>query len=448
MRIEVAGAGAGKTSSMASRILSEQVPEGKVVFCVAFTNAAVHNIESRIIGQNGSVPETVKVSTIHSFLYSELVQPYYHLLFGSRYEKISTIYLPYKPQLRNAIISDLEKEGALHQTMIPKRAKWVVDKKSDDKATTKRMRKRVLSFFGYYCHKIVVDEAQDIDDDMLDVFLALDQAGIKLELFGDPKQDLRGHKCFRKLISTFPDEVSYKCDCHRCPEAHLHLSNRLACEAERQVADAKAREGSINVYFESDVGPDVAKFIENGRYGLAYISKKNARFNTHSEDVCHANDGALNHDLESLIRVKHGNTLTELELRREAFFVANQMKSLIIAGQHAKPVIYKYVNSGVFDFDNKRCSRIAEALSRLSNSQGGGVAVRSIEAIKGLEDTKCLFILTTDLTPYLLGDNKQDNRTKHLLYVALTRSLDELSVLVTKEVEDKYGRERIKKALT
>ena len=118
------------------------------------------------------------------------------------------------------------------------------------------------------------------------------------------------------------------------------------------------------------------------------------------------------------------------------------------SGQHAKSVIYKYVNSGVFDFDNKRCSRIAEALSRLSNSQGGGVAVRSIEAIKGLEDTKCLFILTTDLTPYLLGDNKQDNRTKHLLYVALTRSLDELSVLVTKEVEDKYGRERIKKALT
>ncbi len=46
MRIEVAGAGSGKTSSMASRVLSEEIPDGRVLFCVAFTNAAVLHIES------------------------------------------------------------------------------------------------------------------------------------------------------------------------------------------------------------------------------------------------------------------------------------------------------------------------------------------------------------------------------------------------------------------
>ena len=86
MRIEVAGAGSGKTSSMASRVLSEEILDGRVLFCVAFTNAAVLHIESKLVQMNGSVPSGVRVSTIHSFLNTEIVQPYYHLLFGKRYD--------------------------------------------------------------------------------------------------------------------------------------------------------------------------------------------------------------------------------------------------------------------------------------------------------------------------------------------------------------------------
>ena len=64
-----------------------------------------------------------------------------------------------------------------------------------------------------------------------------------------------------------------------------------------------------------------------------------------------------------------------------------------------------------------------------------------------LEAEKCLFILTSDLAPYLFGQRVEDNKTSHLLYVALTRSLNSLSILVTKEVEKKYNREVIKKYL-
>ena len=54
-----------------------------------------------------------------------------------------------------------------------------------------------------------------------------------------------------------------------------------------------------------------------------------------------------------------------------------------------------------------------------------------------------MFILTKELAPYLFGRKTEDNKMRHLLYVALTRSLDNLSILVTKEVETIYSQEYI-----
>ncbi len=178
MRIEVAGAGSGKTSSMASRVLSEEIPVGRVLFCVAFTNAAVLHIESKLVQMNGSVPSGVRVSTIHSFLNTEIVQPYYHLLFGKRYDSISTIKLSGDYKAQNARIGELERCGLLHQAKIPERAKWVVEKKSNENARVKAMRGKILAVFQSYCHMIVVDEAQDIDKEMTSVLCALDRLGV------------------------------------------------------------------------------------------------------------------------------------------------------------------------------------------------------------------------------------------------------------------------------
>lgn len=52
-----------------------------------------------------------------------------------------------------------------------------------------------------------------------------------------------------------------------------------------------------------------------------------------------------------------------------------------------------------------------------------------------------------DLAEYLLAKKKFDNKTKNKLYVALTRSLEKLTVLITNEVEEKYGREEINRYL-
>ena len=69
--------------------------------------------------------------------------------------------------------------------------------------------------------------------------------------------------------------------------------------------------------------------------------------------------------------------------------------------------------------------------------------VSSIEIIKGREAERCLFILSPDLAPYLFREKTEDNKTSHLLYVALTRSLDYLTILVMKEVEETYTRDKI-----
>lgn len=441
MKIEVAGAGAGKTYRMASRISDIEIPEGKVVYCVAFTNAAADNIRRKLAERNGSLPDNVKVSTIHSFLYTELVHPYYHLLYGIRYSRISTINLPSQPAFHNRRIKELEEGLLLHQTVIPERAKWVVHKKSKDNAQVRAMRDRALAMFAGYCHKIIVDEAQDIDKNIRDVLLALHRAGVDIELCGDPKQDVKGFGCFREIVDAFPNNVTYNCECHRCPQLHLQISNRLACDDEQQVADEKSCAGSIDVIFEADV--DASSHIENGDYGLVFISKKNDRFDTHAKRDKGSRFDSLRHELDIAIRARHGDNVPDLEIKRAAYYVASQMLDLIDAGTDVGTVVSKGISNGYYDYDKTRYARIAEAIKPNTSTEGEAIAVTSIEAVKGLEADKCLFILTTDLVPYLLGDKNDDNKTKHLLYVSLTRSLNNLTVLVTTEVESRYSRERI-----
>ena len=46
-----------------------------------------------------------------------------------------------------------------------------------------------------------------------------------------------------------------------------------------------------------------------------------------------------------------------------------------------------------------------------------------------------------------MEEKTEDNGTKHLLYVALTRSRDDLSILVTREVEERYSRDQLRDAV-
>lgn len=441
MRINVAGAGAGKTSKMALYTSKCSVPEGKLIFCIAFTHAAIDNIEKKVIEQYGTVPNHIKICTIHSFLYQEVIQPYYFLLYGTHYQKVSTIDLPEDYGLRNLRISELKKKGYIHQTKIPEIAKWVIAKKSRDTSKTKEIRSRILTRFATYCYKVFVDEAQDIDKDMSIVLEAMSDAGVEIEMFGDPKQDIKGHNCYRELIGKSSD-VCYIGECHRCPQMHLLLSNMLAGDSEKQIADVNNNKGSIRVSFESEI-ENIEAHIEQEKYGLVYISRKNGRFDTHGVDKQDSRFANLDEEILDAMQRKHSSHRTDMEIRRAAYYVTERIIHDFDSHGDPKKVINEWINKGMFDYDKIQYAKICEALRTNNQSEGESIIVKSIESIKGLEDEKCLFILTKDLAPYLFRKKTTDNKTKHLLYVALTRSKDELSILVTREVETAYSKEFI-----
>lgn len=131
MEIYIAGAGAGKTTTMADKIINlhKEIEEYKIIFCITFTNNAVACIERKLTEYYGEIPNNIVVSTIHSFLYREFVKPYYYLLYEKQYKHISIAELPSYPIYKNSKIQRLETRNMLHQTAIPERAKWVVYKK-------------------------------------------------------------------------------------------------------------------------------------------------------------------------------------------------------------------------------------------------------------------------------------------------------------------------------
>ena len=69
MDIIVAGAGAGKTSSMARMVLDRYkgVTDGKIIYVIAYTNATKDSIRKKIVELHGSIPNQVFIETSHAF---------------------------------------------------------------------------------------------------------------------------------------------------------------------------------------------------------------------------------------------------------------------------------------------------------------------------------------------------------------------------------------------
>ena len=442
MKVNVAGAGAGKTTKMAELITGHEIPEGKIVFCIAFTNAAVKNIMEKVEEKLGTIPDNIKISTIHSFLYQELVCPYYFALYKKHYDRLSVIDLPPEQRYKRAKLSELEAENVLHFTMIPERAKWVAYQKSSDRKDEKEIRKKLLARFSDYCIAIFVDEAQDIGHDVKLILEALEQSGVQIILYGDPKQDVKGLGEFRKIIENTPN-VNYISECHRCPQKHLNLSNTLASDAEKQQVDVGNAIGSITVVFESDI-KDINQFLEEGNYGLQYISMKRDRFATHQKRESGERFETLRHEVNRAICDKWTGMKTELEINRAVFYVTEQMLLAFDSGCTESTIIAYWVSSGIFDrLTGKRYAQMASAIKVNDTAVSDIPVVSSIEIIKGREAERCLFILSPDLAPYLFREKTEDNKTSHLLYVALTRSLDHMTIMIMKEVEEMYTKDRI-----
>ena len=141
MKIKIAGAGAGKTTNLAKSIINKHknIPINKNIFCITFTNNASDTIRNKLVEFYGEIPNNIKISTIHSFLYQEVINPYYFLLFKKQYSEISNIKLDPNSKFKNKQLSELERENILHVSVYSERAKWVIYKKSGDTKEQKKM---------------------------------------------------------------------------------------------------------------------------------------------------------------------------------------------------------------------------------------------------------------------------------------------------------------------
>lgn len=437
MKISIAGAGAGKTTTMADTIvnLQSEMDSHLNIFCITFTNNAVACIERKLKEHYGELPNNIIVSTIHSFLYREFIKPYYYLLYGKQYEQISTAELPQKDAYKNATIKRLEDKNILHQTVIPQRAKWVLVKKSDDRKSIKDKREIIKSVFKNYCGAICVDEAQDMDSIMLEIIEDFHKMGIQIVLMGDPKQDLKGHKCLRKLVEQHPDSVEYLSICHRCPQKHLKLSNQIVAEQEKQQSEKTT--GTISIWFEND--KPCSKLMQEEKFDLAYISQKQGIYETHGQEKAKNIKLAIYEEIEVAMRVNHPAVM-ELTLKQDSYYLAERLiENYTRLSDKGKSMNVTFKNEPLRD--RKIYGRIINLLpEETDTTTTDNVIVSSIDSIKGQEGRNCLFILTTDLAAYLFGEKSNDTTTKNRLYVALTRSLDRLTIFITSQVETKYGR--------
>lgn len=438
MKIVVAGAGAGKTTSMAQIVLErlKEVTDQKIIYVVTYTNAARDRIREKIVELNGTIPKQLFIETLHAFLLREFIFPFHHLIFEQQYTKVAHIKLSDNAGFKASKIKELATNKFVHVEKVTETAKWIISKKSDDRKINKEKREKVLSIVTRYLDSVFIDEAQDMDKHLVEIMRVLNERGINIQLVGDPKQDLRGRNAFKELITRHKEHVTYKPDNHRCPISHVLLANHFVTFEEKQIPQS-ADFGKLTYAFESSL--EISGFITSADWDYVFIYNKNEKFMTHVNDTNLA-DQSLTYELSSLVKKSN---VKESEIDKFVYII--------------KKAIMKNLDEiGNFVIFNKLESYLAVSLTRQDKGKLGaalnlnrevpkeeGLLVNSIDSVKGLEGNKCLFLLTTELAPYFFGENKEQNKMLNYLYVALTRSKKELMVMVTKEVEDKYGMEYI-----
>lgn len=439
MKIVVAGAGAGKTTSMADLVLErlQEKADTKIIYVITYTNSARNKIRDKIREKHGCVPSELKVETIHAFLLREVIFPFHHLLFGKHFKDISLINLPSEPWYKANKVKDLESHNIIHVDKVTQTAKWVLYKKTKDTAAIRRKREKVLSITANYLDSIFVDESQDMDDHFLETIKVLDNKGIDVTLVGDPKQDLRGKGAFRDLISNF-SPIEYKPENHRSPSLHVSFSNNYITEEEAQESQ-NVKPGNLFYTLESNI--NTSDYFRKNNHDLLYIYKKNERFITNKNDVG-KEERTLSYELKSLVLKA---SVREGIVDREVYVLKKKiMNSLPELSNFA--VFSRLEKILEISMTNQDKGKLGAALKGLRQPMtNGGILVNSIDSIKGLEGNDCLFIISTDLFPYLFKEKREQNKMMNYLYVALTRSMRNLTIMVTQEVEDKYGADYIEK---
>jgi DNA helicase II / ATP-dependent DNA helicase PcrA len=174
-----AGPGAGKTHSMVDEIVSaiQVLPPHRFLAAVTYTNAAAYTIRDRLSRQI-QLRNNVFVGTVHSFVNRFVLSPCAQLLSLLPEDRIYAAIDPYEKGRGAAIYTkNLIGKGIVpYDAMVPL-AREILERSE--------IRERVCGRLSY----VFVDEFQDADIGMLDIFEQFRRAGrTALYLVGDPEQ--------------------------------------------------------------------------------------------------------------------------------------------------------------------------------------------------------------------------------------------------------------------
>lgn len=434
MKITVAGAGAGKTTSLAEKIISEHQNTSKIIYCISYTNASADEIYDRLLSYyKGEVPNNIIINTIDSFLYQEIISPYYYFLNDIHLSKIVNTEIT-NAKYKNLEFKNLREEGFLHIKDISATAKRVIKETNNNKKPIKEIKKNIKQIIAGYLGTIFIDEAQDIDEHVKDILLELDAYGIDILLYGDPKQSIRGFKDFKFLIgSSNPENITYISVNHRCPKVHVDFINALIDEKEHQTSENEI-DGSLDVVFENDI-----ESIENyiTYFDLVYIHQKNDRFNTQK---INEDDSFLFRKILLILSKYFALDINDTLLNQVSSKVTVDLLNGLHEGRPPSFLMSKLFKN--IDLTKPEYAQIISLLKIKENNNVEKLTVNSIQSIKGLEANKCLFIVTPDLIPYFTLE-RNALKIKSILYVALTRSKNNLTLMFTREVTEKYTKNEI-----
>lgn len=446
IRIQIAGAGAGKTYGLAATIKArlEESLSKKAVYALTYTNAAKSKIHSEILRQCGCVPQNLYIETVHSFLLNTIIFPFSSFVTHHKYQAASIEGLPDNVKWRNVRISTLKKANIVHAEAVYKVAKGILNRDSTINKSKVQKAKvdHVLSILHACVDSIFVDEVQDLDADALEIFKLLGARDCLIHLLGDPKQAIKHPGALDEFVTRVTgspgvEVLELNNVTRRIPHAILPHSNRFCYPAQIQET-LSTKIGSIS-YVESrdnNFPLFLTRHIQSG--SIVCIDRRHGPYATHAEEKY-----IFPFELAKLISAARPNRDPDLQTRA-AFTEFTQH-----AKKNAKKAVSWLLKEYALKVEKADYAKLI-ALSEKLNHQPASYNIRSIDSVKGLEAETCIFIFSRTTLSYFLNDdleaNKKFNKEWKRVYVALTRSQDELYLVLDHDLLTDGEIDRAKRA--
>lgn len=439
-QIQIAGAGAGKTYTLAEKILMRlhEKKNEKIIYAISYTNYAKRNIEQRVMElNNGQMPVDIYIETVHSFLLNEIIYPFSKYYFDVAFSKATSMKLPVEIKLQKYQLKRINERGTIHNSQVFNKAKqMIVDGKGDIKAK-RRKKELIIEYLQASVDALFIDEAQDLDADALALFGKLSES-IYAYIVGDPKQSIKYPRDFREFTERIRENNSVfhmlppNTITRRIPECHLRVSN-LFCPVEEQQITISDVKGELYYLYSTDEIFLKLYELYHSRKALIYIRQETDTFTTQDFKNVFSLEESVREKLLEKINSDYDSDAFVKSI--EKYFVNLTLK------KGEKGAIQSFTKHFGITLENNEYAKLINDL-KIENKEKK-IKVKSIEKIKGLENELCMFIMDNTMLEYLFGKKKEINKEMMRLYVALTRSKSDLILVIDKPSIKKFTDKQI-----